>query len=213
MALAPTAPTQLAKAATRTTAAPVAAAPTCDSTFNLQRYSNESPWNEVTNPRSRIAVGANSRMSQAVGCLINAERARQGLPALVAKTPLDRAAQKHARESAALQWWDKNDGRGTHNNPSTKSTPETRIRAAGYCPNPTSWAFSEITYAGAQGRGTPSRAVNWWVNVSDRGHREIVLDPSMTHFGYWATGRSAHRDEVGLKDGGTFVVTFGRCQQ
>ncbi|GII97330.1 CAP domain-containing protein [Sinosporangium siamense] len=192
-------------------AAHAAAAPTCDSRFNVTRWGNVVPWSETSRTGSRTFT-ANARVAKALACLVNAERARHRLPRLTAAYALGRAAQRHAREAASQQWWHPTDGRGTHLNPATNSTPKTRVADAGYCPG-ASWDISEVTYAGAKGAGLASRALNWWVNVSTQGHRGAVLDSAWTHFGYWATGQSAFRRHARAKDGGTFVVVFGRCSR
>ncbi|EKX60176.1 hypothetical protein STRIP9103_09470 [Streptomyces ipomoeae 91-03] len=148
---------------------------------------------------------------QALVCLINAERARHGLPALTYNQSLTDAAFQHTDQAVRLKWW--GPGKDSHTNPRTGSTPQSRIKAAGYCPNPRSWKISEITYTGWGGRGTPREAVNWWVNVSTWGHRQIVLDPSLREIGRWGLGGAADPAGVGASGAGTYVVTFGSCQQ
>jgi uncharacterized protein YkwD len=152
-----------------------------------------------------------SAARDAVVCLINAQRAQRGLAALTVNPALTAAAQQHSAAAVQLKWW--SPGRDSHRNPQTGSTPETRIKAAGYCPNPRSWGYAEITYTGWGGSGTPNAAVNWWVNVSTYGHRDRVLDPAMREIGAWAQPGSADPAGAGAGQGGTYVVTFGRCQR
>ncbi|MFI6145285.1 CAP domain-containing protein [Streptomyces sp. NPDC051109] len=153
-----------------------------------------------------------SAARNAVICLINAQRTQRGLPALTVNQALTNAAQQHSAAAVQLKWW--GPGKDSHTNPQTGSTPGTRIKAAGYCPNPRSWGYAEITYTGWGGSaGTPNAAVNWWVNVSTYGHRERVLDPSMREIGAWAQPGAADRAGAGASQAGTYVVTFGRCQQ
>ncbi|MET9964135.1 CAP domain-containing protein [Streptomyces sp. NPDC006326] len=155
--------------------------------------------------------GNDVQANDVVVCLINAERARRGLPLLTVNQNLTKAAQQHATAAIQLKWW--GPGKDSHTNPQTHSTPQSRIMGAGYCPNPRSWAVREITYTGWGGLGTPKAAVNWWVNVSTWGHREIVLDPNLRDIGRAALPGAADRSGAGASGAGTYVVTFGRCQQ
>ncbi|MEU7556358.1 CAP domain-containing protein [Streptomyces sp. NPDC044571] len=155
--------------------------------------------------------GNDVQVNDVVVCLINAERARRGLPLLTVNQSLTKAAQQHAAAAVQLKWWGPN--KDSHTNPQTGSTPQSRIMAAGYCPNPRSWAVNEITYTGWGGSGTPKAAVNWWVNISTWGHRQIVLDPNLRDIGRAALPGAADRSGAGASGAGTYVVTFGRCQQ
>ncbi|MFC5825117.1 CAP domain-containing protein [Nonomuraea insulae] len=153
-----------------------------------------------------------SMVGQAVHCLIDAERAKVGLAALTRNTPLNSAATSHAAAAASLKWW--RPGANSHNNPQTGSTPYSRITAAGYCPNPVSWAYSETTYTGwGAGYGTARAAVNWWVNISTYGHRQIVLSSTLKDLGIGVAVGSADPAGAGAAGGGTYVVDFGRCQR
>ncbi|MBB6552073.1 CAP domain-containing protein [Nonomuraea rubra] len=148
---------------------------------------------------------------QAVLCLINAERARAGLRPYTRNSALDAAAASHADAAARLKWW--RPGANSHTNPQTGSTPGSRITAAGYCPNPLSWAYAETTYTGWGGSGTPRAAVHWWVHVSTYGHRQIVLSPTLVDAGVGAAAGAADPAGAGASGGGTFVVDYGRCQR
>ncbi|MFC6080126.1 CAP domain-containing protein [Sphaerisporangium aureirubrum] len=150
-------------------------------------------------------------MRNAVHCLIDAERAAVGLPALTRKTTLDAAAASHATAAASLKWW--TPGANSHTNPQTGSTPFSRITGAGYCPNPVSWAYAETTYTGWGGSGTPRAAVHWWVHVSTYGHRQIVLSSTLKDLGIGVAAGTANPAGAGGTGGGTYVVDFGRCQQ
>ncbi|KPI33203.1 SCP-like extracellular [Actinobacteria bacterium OV450] len=155
--------------------------------------------------------GNDTAARAALICLINAQRTQRGLPALTVNQALTTAAQQHSAAAVQLKWW--GPGKDSHRNPQTGSTPQSRIMAAGYCPNPRSWAVAEITYTGWGGSGTPQAAVNWWVNVSTYGHRQIVLDPTLKEIGAWAQPGAADPAGAGASQAGTYVVTFGRCQQ
>ncbi|MBO1414871.1 CAP domain-containing protein [Streptomyces sp. FH025] len=146
-------------------------------------------------------------------CQVWAERSARGLPFNPAQNsghrPLMSAARGHVEDAVALRWW--GPGKDPHTNPQTGSTPGSRIQAAGYCPNPTSWRFGEITYTGAGGAaGTPRAAINWWLNSP--GHRAILLDPGLLDVGVGVRPGSADQSVNGA-DAGTYVVDFGFCQQ
>ncbi|MFJ3926130.1 CAP domain-containing protein [Streptomyces sp. NPDC090022] len=160
-------------------------------------------------PVTASTAAADPQARDAVIRLINAERTQRGLPALTVNASLTAAAQRHAMDAVRLKWW--GPGKDSHTNPQTGSTPQSRIMAAGYCPNPRSWSVAEITYTGWGGSGTPKAAVNWWTNVSTYGHRQRVLDPAMREIGAAAVAGAADRAGAGASGAGTYVVTFGRC--
>ncbi|MFJ1552432.1 CAP domain-containing protein [Streptomyces mirabilis] len=174
-------------------AAPPAAAVTCDAAA-----ANRAP-----------TAGTITQARAAVMCLINAQRTQRGLPSLTISQALTNASQQHGVAAVQLKWW--GPGKDPHRNPRTGSTPQSRIQAAGYCPNPRSWEFNEITYTGWGGSGTPQAAVNWWMNSP--AHRAVILKPSLREIGPWAQPGSADRAGASSPSAGTYVVTFGRCQR
>src|SRR5215217_3681816 len=72
---------------------------------------------------------------EAVLCLINEQRAAQVPPVrpLTVNVKLRAAARLHAQDAKSLKWW-AGGGSKVHTNPVTGSTPESRIKDAGYCP-------------------------------------------------------------------------------
>lgn len=147
-------------------------------------------------------------IAAAIVCLINAERAGAGLPAVTLVNQLGTAAQGHANAAASIKWW--TGGADSHVNPQTRSTPSSRISAAGYCPGGAT-RTSEITYTGYGTGATGLSAVNWWVNVSTFGHRANVLDRNVTHIGVGVAGPSADPAAGSNAQQGTYVVNFGAC--
>jgi uncharacterized protein YkwD len=150
----------------------------------------------------------------AIDCLINAERTSRGLPPLRYSSQLSLAAYQHLNEAVGLKWWGPN--QNSHVNPVTGTTPQVRVWTTLYCFLPPlsfgAAKIGEITYTGAGGSHyPPNAAVNWWMNVSTSGHREIILDPEFTHFGIWASGQTADRQLEGISPAGTYVVVFGTC--
>ncbi|MGV9929020.1 CAP domain-containing protein [Streptomyces olivaceoviridis] len=158
---------------------------------------------------TQLANRRNFQVREAVVCLINAQRAQQGLPALTYNQNLTSAAHEHASASVEQKWW--GPGKDPHTNPQTGSTPQSRIQGAGYCPNPVSWRFAEIAYTGWGGQGTPDAAVNWWMNSPP--HRANILDPRLREIGRWAQPGAADPAGTDASGAGTYVVTFGSCQQ
>lgn len=97
---------------------------------------------------------------------------------------------------------------GLAHQPSDRLDATESYQGRGLLPEPRSWKVSEITYTGWGGRGTPRAAVNWWVNVSTWGHRQIVLDPSLREIGRWGLGGAADPAGAAASAAGTYVVTF-----
>jgi uncharacterized protein YkwD len=116
--------------------------------------------------------------------LINAERLKNGLPALGLSTPLSAAAQGHSIDMACNSLLSHSGSNG--------STVSSRIAAAGY-----SASYSEeIIYAG----GDAQTAFAWWMN--DAVHRNAILNPKAIEMGigYAYAADSAY--------GGYFTVDF-----
>jgi len=153
---------------------------------------------------------------RAVLCLVNAERAAQGIPALIkytwlrgTPTGLGGAAGQHADESASRPWW--GPGKDPHTNPYTGSTPASRIAAAGYCRSPkTLVLISENTYTGwGASSSTPRAAVNWWMGSAP--HRATILNPQLQETGIGVAVGSADPSAGSITPAATYVQTFGTC--
>ncbi|MGE0827194.1 MAG: CAP domain-containing protein, partial [Candidatus Binatia bacterium] len=181
---------------------------------HLQKPSPLAPAPNCSSARStvactpRVRLPAMSDLRTAMICLINAERTARQLPALNPNMALDDAARGHAGEAQRLKWW--TEGADPHVNPETRSTIDSRIKAAGYCggnPNRT----SEIAYTWAGDQATLVGAVNWWMNISKAGHREAILDASSKDIGVGIGGQVADKTLQLQTDMGTYVVNFGAC--
>jgi uncharacterized protein YkwD len=161
---------------------------------------------------------------EGVLCLIEAERNCRGLPGLRRNHELEVAASGHARAAVQIKWWV--GSADSHTNPQTGSTPTSRIKAAGYCPNPPhAWGAKENTYHGAgvgkysgtnhtcpgSSCGSPEAAVDWWMNISHSGHRETILDPQLKEFGFAAMGEVADPAIANVSPRGLYVLDFGFC--
>jgi uncharacterized protein YkwD len=143
-------------------------------------------------------------------CLVNQERAANGVAPLAQSEALRGAAEGHAEASAQIKWW--GPGIDPHTNPATGSTPSSRIAAGGYCPNPISYSYGENAYDGySTGEGaqapTAQDAVTWWMNSP--GHRANILNPGYTETGLGIVAESPEKAPADA--GGTFVQDFGSC--
>ena len=113
--------------------------------------------------------GARAELAAAVLCLLNAERAREGLPPLARDARLDDAAQAHAEDMGRRRFY-------AHDNPSGLS-PDRRMRAAGYDGS----ATGENIHWGVGRHATPARIMRDWMNSP--GHRANILRRSFTRVG------------------------------
>ncbi len=115
--------------------------------------------------------GGNCNYSQNAGyveqiaSLINAERAKAGLPALSINSFLASAAQAHAADMACNSMISHTGSNG--------SSIRARVLATGYSPS----FVEEIIYGG----GGPQAAMMWWMN--DQIHRDAILKARTTEMG------------------------------
>jgi uncharacterized protein YkwD len=116
--------------------------------------------------------------------LINAERQKNGLPALTVNALLTTAAQAHSADMACHSMLSHNGSDGSY--------VSTRISKAGYSAS----SSEEIIYAG----GGPQTAFDWWMN--DKLHHDAILNPRSTEMGigYAYVSTSSY--------GGYFTVDF-----
>ena len=156
---------------------------------------------------------------EAVLCLVNEERVARGIPALTLNTKLRNAARQQAQAAATLKWW-AGGGPMVHVNPQTGSTPQSRIRDAGYCPVEQDAPSNENAYdafyqggAAFQAATSPQAAVDWW--MGSQPHRETLLNPTYRESGVAVVLGIAERGpQADLADGGAiFVQTFGGCPE
>jgi uncharacterized protein YkwD len=178
------------------------------------KYATVPPSAIKPNGTSTVAVAlyvkAVKDFEDTVTCLINAERKAKGLKALTTSPQLHKAAFGAALDAMKIRWW--SNGANPHNNPKTGSTPDSRIRATGYCGGNIK-RDSEIAYTWASEsyETTPIGAVNWWMNISKGGHREAILNNEITQIGVGAGGIPADGKLPTTGSAGTYVVNFGAC--
>lgn len=102
-------------------------------------------------------------------CLINAERARHGLPALMADPGLQGAAEEHSLDMARRDYFEHDTPEGVK--------PWMRITRQGYHAP----LVGENLAWGEADKGTPVEAMRLWMD-SD-GHRANLLEPRYTQIG------------------------------
>ena len=112
-----------------------------------------------------------ARHVRATLCLLNRARAFRGLRPLRGNGRLGAAAGGHARDMVARGFFD-------HVSPEG-STPESRVRAAGY--GGASMTAAETICWGAGTGSTPVAVVRSWLASAD--HRSIVLEPGFREVG------------------------------
>ena len=134
-----------------------------------------------------------AKLAGAVLCLLNAERAAHGLPALARDERLERSAQIHAEDMGRRRFY-------AHENPSGLS-PHQRMREAGYDGSTT----GENIHWGVGKNATPARIMRDWMNSP--GHRENILRRSFTRVGV-GVGSAPPRFGAGHVVG-VYVQNFG----
>lgn len=126
-----------------------------------------TPTIRLTNTPAPTTTGCatfNFDWEAQVAVLLNQERAKAGLPAWQLNSILTRTARAHSVDMVVNKFMSHTGSDG--------STPQERIKAAGYKGN---W-WGEII-AG----GTPQVAVTWWMN--EPGHRAQIINTHYTDFG------------------------------
>ena len=119
----------------------------------------------VTGSTASCDFSQNAGYASQIESLINAERQKNGLPALTINALLTNAALGHSADMACNSMLSHSGSDGSYVN--------TRIVAAGYSPS----YSEEIIYAG----GGPQTAFNWWMN--DKLHRDAILNTKSSEMG------------------------------
>lgn len=130
-----------------------------------------------------------AQIRAAVVCLINAERARAGLPPLAVNTALGNAAQGHAEEMAARHFF-------AHGNVLA------RIRASGYLAGASRYGYGENIAYNCGAAATAAGIVDQWMPRGN--HRANILSRSFQDIGIgvvlWSPNGCA---------GASYVANFG----
>lgn len=146
---------------------------------------------ETTPNEGNLAV-----MAQSVLCLVNAERADQGLAALTQNGQLDQASQGMANEMVEKVFF-------SHETPDGRNLAD-RVEPTGYIPNSDDWVLGENLAWGSGALSTPRAIVNGWMN--SEGHRKNILDGSYKEVGL---GTKMGSPSPSAKGGTVFVHNFG----
>ncbi len=102
--------------------------------------------------------------------LVNDERTKAGLPALILNAQLSAAAQAHAKDMLCTN--------SLGHVGSDGSTPQTRVQKAGFT---ASLVVEDVFALHPAYGGNPQAAVNWW--MSDPTSKADLLNPNTTVFG------------------------------
>ncbi|MDP9344318.1 MAG: CAP domain-containing protein, partial [Actinomycetota bacterium] len=140
-------------------------------------------------------AGSLGAAGQATLCLVNAERAAHGLPALGEESRLTNASAAFSRRMVAQQYFD-------HVAPDG-STLVQRLTAVGYIPDDVDWSVGENIAWGQSNLSTPRSIVAAW--MASPGHRANILNGEYTYIGLGlATG-----SPVDAGWGATYTTDFG----
>jgi uncharacterized protein YkwD len=137
-----------------------------------------------------------AKVQAATLCLLNGERADEGLAALKEDTALDNAAAVHNDDMIKGQYFD-------HIAPDG-SSPVDRIQATGYLPKVGAWTVGENLAWGTGDLSTPKNIVKAW--MASTGHRENILNAQYNDIGF-GIGLGNPRSADG--SGATYTNTFG----
>lgn len=113
------------------------------------------------------------QVSQATLCLINAERAANGLPALSEQAQLTSASLAFSQLMVDLRFFAHVAPDGT--------VLTARLQASGYLSQPGGWTVGENIAWGESYLGTPESIVLAWMNSPP--HRENILSPDFSEIG------------------------------
>ncbi|MHB8241130.1 MAG: CAP domain-containing protein [Solirubrobacteraceae bacterium] len=120
------------------------------------------------------AEGNTTLVRAAVLCLVNRERAQNGVSPLLENQQLDAAAEDHSRELIADDYF-------AHIAPSGE-TPVDRIRATGYIPGPSDgYVIGENLAWGTYNLSTAQSIVSAW--IASPGHLANILESKYTETG------------------------------
>jgi hypothetical protein len=135
-------------------------------------------------------------LDAAILCLVNGERADNGLPALNHVSQLDQSASGMCQRMITEHFF-------SHETPDGKSVVD-RVQPTGYIPKSGDWVVGENLAWGSGALSTPQAIVNGWMNSP--GHRANILAPDYKDIGLAACNGSPSPDHQG---GTVYVNNFG----
>jgi uncharacterized protein YkwD len=138
---------------------------------------------------------SNRALVRATLCVLNGQRARQGLSPLRLNRRLSKAARLHSRAMARKRFFSHTSLDGTDF--------VTRIRQSGYLSGARSWSVGENIAWGSGGRSTPRSIGSAWMDSPP--HRANILSSS-----YRAIGIGIALGTPSGDSGATYTTDFGR---
>jgi uncharacterized protein YkwD len=177
-----------------------------DATGKISPKANERPGahkkggvgaGDACNDRTLEPSDANiAQLNAAILCLVNGERADNGLPALNHDTQLDQAATGMCGRMVGEHFF-------SHETPDGKTVVD-RVEPTGYIPNSGDWVVGENLAWGSGALSTPQAIVNGWMNSP--GHKANILAPDYKDLGL----ASCMGSPTTTNSGGTvYVNNFG----
>jgi uncharacterized protein YkwD len=145
-------------------------------------------------------AGNLATVEQATLCLVNRERAADGLPALADNRSLDVVATAHSAEMVSRDYF-------SHRSPSG-ATAVTRIRTSGYVRRSTRVAVGENVATAGGPLATPANVVRGWM-ISPQ-HRANILSRGFRASGVGVVLGMPSRDALGWRgSGATYTEDLG----
>ena len=145
---------------------------------------------------AQVGQASRAQLLQGTLCLMNAERARRGLPRLRLNRRLSRAAARHSRDMVRRHYF-------AHDSLGGASFVD-RIRRTGYLRSVRSWNVGENLAWGSGNRGTPEQIVRAWMNSP--GHRTNILTGRFREVGIGVSEGAPVRVE---SPAATYTTNFG----
>jgi uncharacterized protein YkwD len=137
-----------------------------------------------------------AQLNDATLCLVNGERADNGLPPLSRSTQLDQSSQGMCQRMVTERFF-------AHETPDGKNLLD-RVRPTGYVPQSGNWVLGENLAWGDGPLSTPQSIVNGWMNSP--GHRANILAPDYKEIGLAACMGAPLTTRTG---GTVYVNNFG----
>src|SRR4051812_49776079 len=142
-----------------------------------------------------LGAAAPAAVEPAIACLVGAQRAAHGLPAVRPAAALTLAARRHAADMVARGYF-------AHVSP-TGGTVDRRARRTGYLLEAPCWALGEDLGWAPPPLATAQAVVTAW--MASPSHRSVVLDRDFREIGVAVAGRAPAGDGAGA----TFVLELG----
>ena len=152
------------------------------------------------------------QLNAAILCLVNGERADNGLPALNHVSQLDQSSQGMCQRMVSEHFF-------SHETPDGKTVVD-RVQPTGYIPKSGDWVVGENLAWGSGALSTPQAIVNGWMNSP--GHRANILAPDYKDIGMAAcmgsptttnSGGTVYVNNFGAKSGADLNATLPGHQE